>query len=66
MWGNFGVAVSPAFFGWIVGTSNAASGWNRAFMACAAVNLIAAVAALGVNAAKPLVPAHQTYSGNRG
>lgn len=66
MWGNFGVAVSPAFFGWIVGTSNTAGGWNRAFIACAAVNLIAAVAALGVNATKPLVPAHQTYSGNRG
>lgn len=66
MWGNFGVAVSPAFFGWIVGASTAGSGWNHAFQACAAVNLIAAIAALGVNASKPLVPDHQTYSGNRG
>lgn len=66
MWGNFGVAVSPEFFGWIVGASASGSGWNHAFQACAAVNLIAAVAALGVNASKPLVPDHQTYSGNRG
>lgn len=66
MWGNFGVAVSPAFFGWIVGASTSGTDWSLAFQACAAVNLLAAVAALGVNASKPLVPSHQTYSGNRG
>lgn len=60
MWGNFGVAVSPAFFGWIAASSAAGTGWNQAFAACAVVNLIAAVAALGVNASRPLVPAVQT------
>lgn len=58
MWGNFGAALSPQFFGLFVGaTAGAATGaiaWNHAFTACAVVNLIAAVAALGINASKPL------------
>jgi len=66
MWGNFGAALSPQFFGLFVGatvgaTATAGSGaatgtilWNHAFTACAVVNLIAAVAALGINASKPL------------
>jgi len=55
MWGNFGVALSPPFFRWIAGASANDDSWNQAFAACAVVNLIAAVAALGVNASKPLV-----------
>lgn len=58
MWGNFGAALSPQFFGLFVGaTAGAATGaiaWNHAFTACAVVNLIAAFAALGINASKPL------------
>lgn len=56
MWGNFGVALSPPFIGWIVGMSAQGTGWKYAFLACAIVNLVAAVAALAVNAARPLVP----------
>jgi MFS family permease len=62
MWGNFGVALSPPFFGWIAGASATGESWNQAFVACAIVNLIAAVAALGVNASKPLVV--ETHDGH--
>ena len=56
MWGNLGAALSPKLFGLIVGAAGtAALGWQYAFATCAAINLIAAVAAIGVNASKPLV-----------
>jgi MFS family permease len=56
MWGNFGAALSPKLFGLIVGAaSTAAVGWQTAFATCAAINLIAAIGALGVNATRPLV-----------
>lgn len=55
MWGNFGAALSPTFFGMFV--SGKVTDWNTAFVTCAVVNAVAAVAALGMNASKPLVPA---------
>jgi MFS family permease len=54
MWGNFGAALSPVFFGMFA--SGGQTDWNVAFYACAAVNAIAAVASLGMNAARPLLP----------
>jgi hypothetical protein len=55
MWGNFGAALSPTFFGMFV--SGKVTDWNMAFVTCAVVNGVAAVAALGMNASKPLLPA---------
>lgn len=55
MWGNFGAALSPTFFGMFV--SGGVTDWNTAFFTCAAVNAVAAVAAMGMNASRPLVPA---------
>jgi len=55
MWGNFGAALSPIILGRIVGyfaESNA--GWTAAFVGCAILNVIAAIAAMGVNAKKPM------------
>lgn len=57
MWGNFGAALSPQFFGWFASTDGQLSNWKAAFFTCAAVNAVAAVAALGMNASKPLRPA---------
>ena len=55
MWGNFGAALSPVVLGLIVRSfTNPASGWNAAFVALAVLQLVAAFAALGVNASKPL------------
>lgn len=54
--GDLGAALSPKLFGLIVGTAGTAVlGWQYAFATCAAINLVAAVAAIGVNASKPLV-----------
>jgi len=54
MWGNFGAAVSPMFFTFVITRAPQDSGWEYAFLACAAVNLLAAAAALRINAAVPL------------
>jgi MFS family permease len=52
MWGNFGAACSSLVLGYLA----AQAGWAVAFIVCGVIQLIAAVAALGINAAKPLQP----------
>lgn len=55
MWGNFGAALSPVILGGIVGLfAESASGWTAAFACCAALNVLAALAAIGVSAKEPL------------
>ncbi len=60
MWGNLGAAASPVLLGWVQrsfavpGVST--SGWPAAFAVCACTFSLAAVAALFLNASKPLVP----------
>jgi MFS family permease len=54
MWGNFGAAVSPMFFTFVIERSPAEQGWQYAFYACAGINVLAAAAAYRVNAAVPL------------
>ena len=51
MWGNFGAAVLPLAMGIIVGESK----WELRFLACAVAFAIAGIAALGVDATKPIV-----------
>ncbi len=56
MWGNFGAALSPVILGGIVGCFvESRTGWTAAFISCALLNVVAAFAAIGVNAKKPLV-----------
>ncbi len=52
MWGNLGAAVTPPFLIWVVGDPQR---WNAAFLTCAVAFLIAGIAALGIDASKPLV-----------
>jgi MFS family permease len=55
MWGNFGAALSPVILGGIVAQfTSVSAGWHVAFASCAALNILAAVAALGINASRPL------------
>jgi ACS family glucarate transporter-like MFS transporter len=56
MWGNFGAAVAPIAFDRIrLGFPDSpAVGWGVAFGVCAAVQVIAAVAALGLDARTPI------------
>ncbi len=63
MWGNFGAALSPVLLGIIVRTfTDPTDGWQAAFLALALLQVLAAIAALGVNASRPLRPhdAHAT------
>ncbi len=50
MWGNLGAACSPLLLGYLAREA----GWQVAFIVCGVIQLIAAVAALGINASKPL------------
>ncbi len=56
MWGNLGAACSPLVFGYLARmyVDDVEAGWQTAFMVCGAVQLIAAAAAVGINASKPL------------
>jgi MFS family permease len=54
MWGNLGAACSPLVLGYLA----RGAGWQTAFIVCGVIQLIAAVAALGINASKPLQPNH--------
>ncbi len=69
MWGNFGAAISPRTFGFFIGAAGAsqtgtiASGWQSAFLFCAALNVLAGVAALAINASKPLNATPKMHEG---
>ncbi len=63
MWGNLGAAILPPLFVWILqngfpGSGPAASDqalhWNAGFVTCAAAFLLAGVAALGIDASRPI------------
>lgn len=52
MFGNMGAATSPLVLNWVVSEA----GWSYAFVACAMAFCVAGVAALGVDATRPIVP----------
>ncbi len=56
MWGNLGAALSPIVFGGLarIYVEDIELGWQVAFAACGVLQLMAAAAALGINAARPL------------
>lgn len=59
MWGNFGAALSPIIFGVIsqAFVHDLARGWQFAFLFCAGVQVLAALAACGVSAKKSIAVA---------
>ena len=59
MWGNFGAAASPLVFQWLLRQSpdDPVAAWRTGFALCAGLQLVAAVAALGIDAARPIVAA---------
>lgn len=56
MWGNIGAALSPILLGTIAESlmDDPARGWQFAFISCTVIQFIAAAAAFGVTADKPL------------
>jgi len=55
MWGNLGAAVSAVMVPWLV-KQGAGDGQASVFLACAAAFLVAALAALGMDATRPILP----------
>ncbi len=62
MWGNLGAAAAPQVFQWLRDRHPAdpAAGWDAAFLVCAATQVVAAVAAVGVDARRPIGPPDRT------
>ncbi len=55
MWGNFGAALAPMVLGRIrSGFDDPSVGWNAAFLVCACTQVVAALAALGIDSSRPL------------
>ena len=55
MWGNFGAALAPMVLGRIrLGFDDPSVGWNMAFLVCACTQVVAALAALGIDSSRPL------------
>lgn len=56
MWGNLGAWLSPLVVGEIVAGygDDVAAGWKVAFLLCAGLQIVAAVAALGIDARRPV------------
>lgn len=50
MWGNFGAAITPPLLIWVVGDQQ----WDRAFMVAAFGFFVSGLAALGIDASKPI------------
>jgi dipeptide/tripeptide permease len=50
MWGNLGAFAAPKVLPWL----RDLAGWDTAFGACAGMQLVAAIAALGIDAARPI------------
>ena len=52
MWGNFGAAVAPVLFAYVLAWSG--NDWNWVFYACAGACFLSGVASLGIDATKPI------------
>ncbi len=56
MWGNFGAAIAPEIFIFIKSKypDDLMAGWSAVFYVCALVQVVGALAALGIDATHPL------------
>ncbi|MBS0262931.1 MAG: MFS transporter, partial [Planctomycetes bacterium] len=55
MWGNLGAAVAPPLYDLVLGPKPTFADWNLMFMVCAGNFVLAGVAALGIDATKPIL-----------
>jgi MFS family permease len=55
MWGNFGAAVAPLLYNWVLGPNPKAADWNAMFEVCAAMFVLSGIAAMGIDATVPIV-----------
>jgi sugar phosphate permease len=60
MWGNVGAAVSPVLLNLAIDAGR----WDACFLGCAVAFLVAGIAALGIDATRPIVPREEKRAGN--
>jgi nitrate/nitrite transporter NarK len=67
MWGNFGAAVAPFLYKYVLGDFPKSADWNAMFVVCAAMFVVSGVAALWIDAtvpiAKPAGPSRKDADG---
>jgi MFS family permease len=55
MFGNLGAAVTPIVFGWVQRSyADPMAGWKAVFLLCACTQVVGALAALGIDASRPI------------
>ena len=54
MWGNFGAALQPRIFGWVLKTYDVNHDYAEGFLLSGAAFVVAGLLAVGINAARPL------------
>jgi nitrate/nitrite transporter NarK len=59
MWGNFGAFVAPLFYFEIMGENPTEAEWSYTFAFCALAFVISGLAALPIDATRPIVPLHE-------
>ena|GEM_PF-2896143 len=63
MWGNLGAAIAPQLFIYIKSyhPNDPCAGWASVFLVCAVVQVIGAVAAMGIDATHPIKMEEDNY-----
>lgn len=56
MWGNLGAFVAPHVYYAVMGAQPTTAAWNRTFAVCAVAFVLSGLAALVIDASKPIVP----------
>jgi MFS family permease len=54
MWGNFGAALQPLLFGWVLLNHNPSGDWNNALLMGFCAYVLSGLCALGINSARPV------------
>ncbi len=58
MWGNFGAFAAPFAYNMVLGNSPGAAEYNTMFLLCAGLFVVSGLAALGIDASKPVMAQH--------
>jgi len=54
MWGYVGAALAPQIYNYVLGEAPGTAEWNKMFLVCAGMFVLSGVAALGIDASKPI------------
>lgn len=54
MWGNFGAALQPIIFGWVLLNAKSPADWNQALLVGFGAYVLSGLCAFGINSARPI------------